>query len=842
MQLRPRLPRVPKFFAFVAGLFTSATLALGAAATPSSSPSATPTSLTLASGPNSLTWEKSAEGWKLTSITASGAPLRRPAGYYTILHSGWGPNMSRVEANVEGTCFTFYPESAEREADGGLVFRQSLRVADVVAHWRPEPSSGDVLVTIEVEAKVKGFVSIASPTLAIVDHDNLAWGMVPGNWYGTSLQPNYELAFRYSQGLPMVPTLARERTTMTLCSLLTTKDGVTFAVAANPGTAADPWAKDKYTRTETDIGLAALDHHNELTPIIYSPVLGEAHSAVAVGEKKSLGFHYVISKGDWHAPFVHIVNDIYAFNSLLPLQKNEISLSDRLRRLEAHVDNPAKNNWSTWDEDGLTVGANGSKNADIGTMLLLAKAGDDKVLQAQIPYVRNYKLAQQEMKPGFFQYAATGEYGGKDGFNSEVGNWVEPMFTTQYIMQDVGNLLLFHPDDPELRERMRLAAEKLIAWQHPDGSWDVAYDRFSHKLTFPMLTDYRATWYGLLIAYKTLGDKRYLAAAEKGAAWFIANGVNKGYYLGVCGDARDIWDFATAASAQAFMDLYDTTGKPAYKDAAIASAWIYATAIFTHPINTGAPRTVKDKEVADWQIEQTGLGVEHIRGTAAGSGPILITSFCGMFIRAYEMTKEPLFLNMARAAAHGRSAFVEPESGVSIYYWMDLDRVKERVKAVPHHAYWQMGWIADYLMSEAKVRSAGQVQFPHGFMTPKVGPHVSYGFAPGTIYGQKASLLIRSGLVACEDQDVEYVTALSEDKKTLFVMAYNQSTTEKSATLALAPDQAGLHADFTHIKPLQGDLTLSPTGSGKSDTPATLPLRLPAWGLGVYAIPVTASN
>lgn len=105
-----------------------------------------------------------------------------------------------------------------------------------------------------------------------------------------------------------------------------------------------------------------------------------------------------------------------------------------------------------------------------------------------------------------------------------------------------------------------------------------------------------------------------------------------------------------AQTAQAYLDLYEVTKKEAYKQAAIEAARVYTTSIFTYPIATGETKWVGDTARKDWEINQTGLGVEHIRGTAGG-GPILITSYAGLFTRIYEWTKEPLFLTMARTAA-----------------------------------------------------------------------------------------------------------------------------------------------------------------------------------------------
>ena len=111
-------------------------------------------------------------------------------------------------------------------------------------------------------------------------------------------------------------------------------------------------------------------------------------------------------------------------------------------------------------------------------------------------------MIQQQTEPGYFCGAALGEYADIDGVESERGNWIEPLHTTYYTMVDFGNMLLFNPDDKELLERLRMAGDRLLAWQKDDGSFEVGYDRFSMKPSFPDLKDYRPTWYGLYITYK----------------------------------------------------------------------------------------------------------------------------------------------------------------------------------------------------------------------------------------------------------------------------------------------------------------------------------------------------
>jgi hypothetical protein len=424
---------------------------------------------------------------------------------------------------------------------------------------------------------------------------------------------------------------------------------------------------------------------------------------------------------------------------------------------------------------------------------------------------------------------------------AERGNYVEPLFNTYYTLMDMGNMLLFHPDDSLLRHRVRLAADRLVAWQHPDGGTDVAYDRSSHLLSFPDLKDLRPTWYGLLIAWRILGDQHYLSAACKGADWLIRNGVDKGYYLGVCGDSRNIWDFATAQCSEAFLELYNATRDARYEQAAIASAQCYATSIFTHPIATTALKSVNGRPRQDWEISQAGLSVEHIRGTAE-TGPILIPSFAGLYTRIYELTQDSLFLYMARTASRGRDAFIDTTSGQSLYYWNKLDRVEKEIGAFPHQAYWQVGWITDYLLAETHLRSHGEIAFPYGFMTPKVGPHVSYGFAPGSVFGEKANLVMPEGLVKNNNPQMESLAALSVNGDILYIILLNQSPREQTGGITIDPDKLtpGRKTDWTSEKILSGDRKVLQGGLTRLQrTAGKFNCRLPAWGMGVVCIKLT---
>ena len=336
------------------------------------------------------------------------------------------------------------------------------------------------------------------------------------------------------------------------------------------------------------------------------------------------------------------------------------------------------------------------------------------------------------------------------------------------------------------------------------------------------------------MAWRILGDERYLAAAKRGADWYLKEAVAKGWYLGACGDALNVWDFTTAFGAQTLLDLHATTGEKKYQDAAIEVARVYATTIFTHPMPTAQRKTLGEVERADWEISQVGLSVEHIRGTAS-SGPVLLSSHAGMFVRIHELTGEQLFLDMARAAARGRHHFVNPQTGMSIYYWHSLDDAQKVWSLFPWHAEWQIGWITDYLMAEAHLRSVGRIAFPAGFPTPKVGSHVAYGFAPGTIYGQAATLWRGAGAITCDNPNVESFGALRTDHRRLFIVGLNQFSQAQQATIRIDRGQQamGHRLHWTACTSIEGDGVVADGDAG------TISFTLPAWGIGVAAVDLT---
>lgn len=783
-------------------------------------------SVTLANDSVALTWRNSPAGWQLASVEAGGVAAAPAPGLHSVLFSAdrpsseplapadfggeegfpesqyryvipsWREATTPVALNRAGEEMAYYPKTIRKTAPDALSMEYVGNGFSIVETWRLCGGS-DVCVTLSLRADKDGWYSIATPSLTALRPEDVDFALIPGVLHGHELNGDFSRAYAYGWGIPALPVLFRERSTSTLTSMVISKNGLTVAVTAEPGTAAEPWGVDKRDTGVWRLGLSAMNRRGEITPTLYHPVLGEEDSYMKAGEERGFSFRYTITKNDWWPVFNHVVNDIYRFDDALALRTNKRSLTDRLYGIHRYVVNDSTSKWHTVLFEGDTIGAqeylggvylakkDAMKNADYGAMWMLgALTGDSLLTAKRLPYALNFKLRQQHAADGFMRGASRGQYYLRDlgRFVEEWGPYTEPIATTYYMLMDLGNISLFEPDNAEVRERVCEAADCLLRWQDADGSWAVAYDDATGRKAFEDLKDYRPTFYGLLIAYRILGDEKYLAAAKRGADWLIENAVGPDKWLGVCGDTRFAADFATAQAAEALMELADITGERRYLDAAVRTARFYTTSVYTNPIASERDVTVKGVPRKQWEITTSGLSYEHggIIGSANLHGPILLASHAGMFVRMFRLTGDRIFLDMARAAAVGRDAFVDDETAVASYYWNAMNR---GAGPYPHHAWWQMGWITDYLLAELEARSDGEISFPAGFITPKVGPHRTFGFAPGKVYGEEARLVMIPGFAKSDNPNVEVLMA--ETDADIILMLMNDLATSQSAAITI---------------------------------------------------------
>lgn len=749
--------------------------------------------------------------------------------------------ISEVPMNTAGETLYFYPDKVKQE-NGSLLFTKNTEWGQFSALWSLDSKfSNDINVKLSFTPSKDGYYSMVTPTIATVKEKDLGWATVPGWFQGNTINKRFINSYAYAQELPKYPVLCRESTTTTMASIMSTKNGLTLAVIPEAGQDRDPYEKDKITQLTWRIALSHMNRKAELTPTAYSPVLGQVNSEVKAGEMREFKVRYTLQPSDWYEVYKHAIYDVYKLDESLKLKSTKQSLVNRVLSMHRYVMNDTLSLWRVEDYNGVKIGAqsylggvvgsdkDAMKNSDMAAVWMLAQLTDDKELKEQrLPYMRNFKAEQQQKQKGFFQGAARGQYylSKKKDFVEEWGSHFEPIGLTYYTMLDIGNILLFEPEDKEMRSLLRLGADRLLAWQKKDGSFEVAYDRKSTKPIYTDIKDLRPTFYGLVVAYKMLGDKKYLDAAVRGADWFVKNAVEKGSFLGVCGDARFVNDFATGQSAQVLLEMYDLTNDGKYLDAAVNTAKIYTSSIYTHPIPSKKEKKIKGKMLEDWEISQVGWSFEHggSMGSAVGSGPISLTSHCGMFVRMYELTNDKLFLDLARHAALGRDAHMHPDTKVGTYYWIHFDRGPG---PFPHHAWWHIGWIMDYVVAEVEMRSNHDIEFPRGFATPKVGPQLALGHKKGVVYGDSASLVLRHGLVECDNPNMDFITAVG-DSETLYVMLLNSQANNISSYVSINPDMLGWDG-YSY----EGDSDMSFHSNNTIQNKLTIPVSIPEFGLKV---------
>jgi len=838
----------------------------------------TPKTVTLSNKNVEIVWQKAAKGYHLQKIAVNkkGKWISdlTPSGEYTLLFAEakpssessetfekitggkfpedayhyqreqWKESTTAVSLNTAGKAYHFFPSKVKIIDKNHFQFSQETEVATIIADWKLDEKYGsDIQVIQKLIPKRKGFFSLATPTLAVLEKEKMSWVSVPGYFQGNFMQENFALAYAYGHGIPDRPVIYRERCASTLSPLMSSKSGITFSVIPEPGLARDPWAKDKITQTDWFIGLSHMDRKSQLSPTLYYPVLGEEKSEREMGQDISYGFRYSLISGDWFQALNHAIYDVYQFKEGLALRQSTQSLSDRIEKMHHYLIDPKTSLWNIEEYKGKQIGAqsylggvvgsnkDAMKNSDYGAMWMLAhETKDPELTQKVLPPAENFKLVQQITDNGFFKGAIEGQYylAKSKKFVEEWGSVVEPIGLTYYIMLDIGNMLLFEPDNTELKDRLKFGAEKLLSWQKPDGSFAVAYDRKTEEEIFKDIKDVRPTFYGLIVAYRILKDEKYLKAAQKGADWFIKNAVETGSFLGVCGDARYAPDFATGQSAQALLDLFDMTKDERYKKAAITSAKIYVSSIYTHPIPSKKIKIVNGSEREDWEIGQAGLSFEHggIFGSATRHGPIQLASHAGLFIRMYKISGEQIFADLARSASIGRDAFVDPKTSVASYYWQSMNK---GAGPYPHHAWWQIGWITDYLLSETEMRSDGKVIFPRGFVTPKVGPHQTYGFEPGSVYGEKSNLVIREGFVQNDKPVIDYILAENGQKNEAYLMLLNDRSQATSGKITLNPEKWTSGKKISKIRNMKSDQAITASDNSFS-------YNIPGFGIEVIAI------
>lgn len=727
-----------------------------------------------------------------------------PESFFKYPTQAWNDNISEVSLNTYGE--HEITNDARLISMHPLTFESCNKSGTIISTWIPEKNS--IKVKQIFKAHKTGFYGVSTPFVFVSEPDDIQKAVIPGYLTTNEQNSDFVAAYGYGYYIPDKPVIYRDRCATTPVVIISEND-FSVAITAEADYPRKPYSISGNTHSEWCLGLSLMNSQHQLSPGLYYPVPGQQRSFLHAGEEVTFEYRFMISESDWYSLFKQTVYEVLQFNKQKRIAINQQSLTDRVFQMYHYLKNKESSRFRIAEDNGTLIGAqdylggvagsdkDAMKNSDYGAMWMLAHLTEDEYLKNEVlPYARNFKIKQVYETDRSHSGAVKGQYflWKSKQWVEEWGKHIEPIGVMYYALADMGNILLFNPNDDLIRQKFKLSAEYLLNKQKKDGSWDLGYDKSTQNILFPDLKDLRPTFYGMLIAFNILKEQKYLDAAVHGANWFIENAVSTGKFTGVCGDTRFAPDFATSQSVQALLDIFRATGDLRYKQAAVKAAQIYTTYIYTYPNGLTEIQNQKKQHLPAWAFSQSGLCFEHAGtiGSANSRGPILLASHAGMFVRMFQLTHDSLFIDMARVAANGKDAFVDKSTGVASYYWDSFDA---GAGSFPHHAWWQIGWIMDYLVSEAELRSKGRISFPRGFITPKVGPHQSIGFAEGSIDGKKAKLILIPGLVQTDNPQCDYLTIKSDS--TLYVLAMNSSA-QKTSTTVTVHTQKGI-SEFENI-------------------------------------------
>ena len=266
----------------------------------------------------------------------------------------------------------------------------------------------------------------------------------------------------YGQGLPHLPVICNENTVTTMASLLTDTQGLTLAVIPEPGYDRKPYVGDRRTHGECwRTGLSHMTRDGRLCPTAWHPVLGEEGSWLEAGGQTRFAFRYTLRRTNWYEVFKHAVYDIYGLKEELALRRSRISLTDRLEAICRYVcdDSLALAHGMLRRDRNRSTGLSGQcrrlgerrheeRRRRCGVMLA-AMTGDSLLRHGRLPYIRNFKLMQQGGHGDRNRGAPLGQYylSKKGSVRRGGGNHIEPIGITYYTLIDIGNILLFEPQD-----------------------------------------------------------------------------------------------------------------------------------------------------------------------------------------------------------------------------------------------------------------------------------------------------------------------------------------------------------------------------------------------------------
>lgn len=610
-------------------------------------------------------------------------------------------------------------------------------------------------------------------------------------------------------------------------SAFVTQEGVTVGVAADPSEFAfDPLPLLANSR----FGVAVRDSGGLARPMLFAPAPGGAGSAMEAGIPFEFSVRLFAGRGDTTDALEQTARELYGFRDY---RRNALG---SLNRTLDNMTDYAMSHWSLFSEENkgcnYSTDAPGAvKNVSSIDPLDLSIVMDDEEMfrRRAYPYME-YMLSR-----------------GKFLFTTDENQKIQfPSYRLDGPTAPVSELgalyTLFHRAGPVFRS--------------------LAYEEFEQNRVrnLDVLEEGR-NWRTALAMFQATSETHYLDEAVKGADEYIAVRVNNPQTDFSDPDSGGF--FFWTGYAPRYIDLfllYEATGEQRFLEAAHKGARRYAQYIWFSPaipeeeitVNHGgkAPEYwylkgkghrqlfLPEETAPAWRLSEIGLTPES-SGTCSGHRAIFMANYAPWMRKIGYLCNDPFLMDIARSSVIGRyrnfPGYHINTARTTAYEKEDFPlrgHLDQSVNSFHYnHIFPMISLLLDYLVTDAHVRSGGEIDFPYNFSEGYAYlQNKAYGAMTGRFFGNEDALLWMPRRLLSVPDEINYITARGDGR--FYIALMNESPEEQIAEIRVDENllPAVKNASYETELIVNGSRTVSVMKDGK------LTVTLPAMGMAAVTV------
>ncbi len=322
-------------------------------------------------------------------------------------------------------------------------------------------------------------------------------------------------------------------------------------------------------------------------------------------------------------------------------------------------------------------------------------------------------------------------------------------------------------------------------------------------------------WQNAMALYRATQDEKWLAIAQEGADKYIENRVNKRQEAFDEKGAEFFFWPGFVPDFISLFELYEVTNDDRYLAAAHEGIRRYASFVWFVPQIPQEEVVVNPKGLAPhyaylrgkgykqmeaatetveaWRLSEIGLTPES-SSTSTGHRGIFMTNFAPWMMRIGYLTGDTWLQDIARSAVIGRyknfPGYHINTERTTVYEKEEYPYRKYNELSVNsfhfNHIWPMANMITDYLVTDAFVKSEGEITFPSEFVEGFAYLQSKfYGHKTGSIYNEKdVHLYLPQNMLSTTSCQLNHIAGYNNDN--FFIVFTNQSKEKQTSTITLS--------------------------------------------------------